>query len=85
MATRVKARAIKVVLKRATAGGEDADSVASIAERVGRSPRTITRVIKYPDDKLVQLDLADRLLLAAGGHLSIDCEETDFVEAENGD
>lgn len=82
MAVRVRARPIKVVLRRATAGGEDADSVAGIAERVQRSPRTITRVMKYDDDKLVQLDLADRLLLAAGGHMGIDCTDADFVDSE---
>jgi hypothetical protein len=35
----------------------------------------------YPDDKMIQLDLADRLLLAAEGMLAIDCgDEGDVVD-----
>jgi hypothetical protein len=69
---------VKAVLARATAAGEDADSVAAIAERAGRSPRTIYRVLDYPDDKLMALDLADRLLIAANGLLSLDCDDEDI-------
>lgn len=55
--------------------------MALVAERAGRSPRTIYRVLDYADDKLIQLDLADRLLLAAEGQLSTDChEDGDVVE-----
>jgi hypothetical protein len=75
MAIRVKARCVKAALRHKTKAGEDADSVALVAERAGRSPRTIYRVMDYADDKLMQLDLADRLLLACDTQLSIECED----------
>lgn len=78
MAIRVRAGCVKAVLRHKTRAGQDADSVALVAERAERSPRTIYRVMDYADDKLIQLDLADRLLLAAEGHLSIDCGDGDF-------
>lgn len=78
MATRVRAGCVKAVLRSRTKAGTDADSVALVAERAERSPRTIYRVMDYADEKLIQLDLADRLLLAAEGHLTIDCDEEDF-------
>lgn len=50
-------------------GPDEADSVALIAERANTSPRTIYRVLK-PEWESLALDLADRLCIAAGGHLS---------------
>lgn len=79
MPTRVKAPCVKAVLARATRRGEDSESVASIAERAGKSPRTIYRIMDTPDSKSFALDQADRLLLAAGGHLSLDCGDDDIV------
>ena len=76
---RVRAGCVKARLLRATANGDDPDSVESIAERAGKSPRTVYRVMNYPDDKLIQLDLADRLLIASGGILTLDCAD-DIVE-----
>jgi hypothetical protein len=81
MATKVRAGCVKAVLRARTRAGRDADSVALVAERADRSPRTIYRVMDYPDDKMIQLDLADRLLLAAEGMLAIDCgDEGDVVD-----
>jgi hypothetical protein len=79
MATRVRAGCVKAVLRVKTKAGEDAESVARVAERAGRSPRTIYRVMGYDDSKLLQLDLADRLLLACESQLSIACmDEEDW-------
>lgn len=78
MAIRVKARCVKAALRAKTHAGTDPDSVALVAERAGRSPRTIYRVMDYEDDKLIQLDLADRLLLACGTVLAIECDEEDY-------
>lgn len=72
---------MKIALRRATARGADPEAVREIAEQSGKSARTIYRVMGYPDDQLLQLDLADRLLLAAGGHLGNDCiDEGDVVD-----
>ena len=82
MATRVKAGCVKAALRRATSGGTDAESVASVARNAGRSPRTIYRVLGYPDEKPIALDLADRLVLAADSVLSFECpEDGDYVDA----
>lgn len=78
MAIRVRAKCVKAALRAKTKAGEDADSVALVAERAGRSPRTIYRVMDYADDKLIQLDLADRLLLACESQLSIECDDGDY-------
>lgn len=52
---------------------EDAgESVAIIAERAETSTRTVYRVLRAGDSPL-SLSLADRLLVAAGGHIS-ECE-----------
>ncbi len=81
MATQVRAGCVKAVLRAKTRAGEDAESVARVAERAQRSPRTIYRVMSYPDEKLLQLDLADRLVLAADGQLSYDCgDEGDILD-----
>ena len=82
MALRVRSRCVKAVLRARTAAGEDSDIVAQIAERSRYSPRTVYRVMEYPDDKLITLDQADRLLLAADGHLSVDCTEEDLDGAD---
>lgn len=79
MAPKIKARCIKARLAQATYDGEDPDSVARVAEAAQRSPRTITRILKYDDDKLIDFWDADRLLTAAGGHLDVDCRD-DIVE-----
>lgn len=56
------------VIRRAI-GPDEADSVALIAERSGRSTRTIYRILglEWPT---IALDLADAVCLAAGAHLS---------------
>lgn len=80
MAVKIKARCVKQRLAQATYNGEDPDSVARVAERAERSPRTITRTLKYRDDKLLDYYDADRLLIAAGGHLDVDCGPDDEVD-----
>lgn len=49
--------------------------VAAIASRSGKTPRSINRILAYPADKPMAIALADELLIAAGGMLSIDCPE----------
>lgn len=63
-------------LIRRAIGPDEADSVALIAERSGRSTRTIYRILgrEWPT---IALDLADAVCLAAGAHLS----ECEVVEA----
>lgn len=81
MATKVRAGCVQAVLRAKTRAGEDAESVARVAARAARSPRTIYRVMGYPSEKLIQLDLADRLLIAADGMLAINCSDCgDIVE-----
>lgn len=77
---KIKAKCIKQRLAQATYNGEDPDSVARVAERAERSPRTITRILRYRDEKLLDYYDADRLLIAAGGHLDVDCGPEDEVD-----
>jgi hypothetical protein len=53
-------------------GSEEGDaSVALIAEKAGVSTRTVYRVLNPDESKrTISLDLADRLCLAAGSHVS---------------
>jgi len=72
---RVRTRDVKRHLDRVLAYGDDADqgeTVALLAEKAGTSTRTVYRVLGLNTSSL-SLDLADRLLVASGGHLS-DCE-----------
>ena len=59
---------VAAVIRRAI-GPDEADSVALIAERSGRSTRTIYRILgrEWPT---IALDLADAVCLASGAHLS---------------
>lgn len=77
---RVKARGVKRRLAQATFDGDDPERVAQVAARAKRSPRTITRILRYDDEKLMTMDDADNILTAAGGHFHIDCEEGDFID-----
>jgi hypothetical protein len=53
--------------------GDSGGSVASIAARARVSTRTVYRVLNpEPGKDSIALDLADGLVLAAGGHLAID-------------
>lgn len=82
MATKVRAGCVKTALRRATAHGRDDERVTGVAMRAGCSPRTIYRILGYTDDKPIPLEQADRLLLAAGGHLGVDCmDEEDYEDA----
>ena len=57
------------IIERALGYDRSKDSVAMIAERGDTSTRTVYRVldIEWED---ISLDLADRLLVAADGHIS---------------
>lgn len=61
---------VAALIRRAI-GPDEADSVALIAERSGRSTRTIYRILgrEWPT---IALELADAVCLASGGHLT-DC------------
>ncbi len=87
---KVRAGCVQAVLRRAgvrvRAGEkqkhdpEEDESAAVLADRAGyASPRSIYRIMAYDPDYMMSLDSADRLLLAAGGHLSIDCDEGDIA------
>jgi hypothetical protein len=69
---RVVSEDVRRVLLRALHPGEPdfGDSVQLIANRAGRSTRTVYRVLDNSNGATISLDLADRLCLAAGGHLS---------------
>ncbi len=60
------------VLERSVADEDDSETVATIAEKAGCSTRTVYRVLGRKTYDVLSLDLADRLLVAAGGHLT-DC------------
>lgn len=45
------------------------DSVVVVSERSQVSTRTIYRILKGEYDRLMELDMADRLLMAADGEL----------------
>lgn len=52
-------------------GQDDGSAVALIAERARVSSRTVYRVLKPDEDKqTISLDLADRLCVACGAHIS---------------
>lgn len=52
-------------------GTEDGAAVATIAEKSGYSTRTVYRVLNPDQTKVtLKLEVADRLCLAAGSHLS---------------
>lgn len=60
---------VQAVLSRRVHPGEDGvgESVTLIAERAGVSPRTVYRALQA-DKQAMSLDLADKLILAAGSH-----------------
>lgn len=49
--------------------GDDGESVDVIADKARTSTRTVYRVLQVKT-VTIRLDLADRLVMAAGGHLS---------------
>jgi hypothetical protein len=68
---------VAIVLERVVRPGDDdgGEAVSLIAERADTSTRTVYRVLSSrpsDDDPIpsINLDLADRLVIAAGGHLS---------------
>lgn len=72
---RVRTADVKRQLDRVLAYGDDADqgeTVALLAEKASTSTRTVYRVLGLSSETL-SLGLADRLLVAAGGHIS-ECE-----------
>ena len=72
---RVRTADVKRQLDRVLAYGDDADqgeTVALLAEKAGTSTRTVYRCLGMSSETL-SLGLADRLLVAAGGHIS-ECE-----------
>lgn len=84
---KVRAGCVQAVLRRVGVYAQrpepgvsrDEESAAVLAERAGyASPRSIYRIMAYEPDYMMSLDAADRLLLAAGGHLSVDCDEEDI-------
>lgn len=68
---RVRAADVAAVLRRRVVPDEDGagESISIIAERAGTSGDTVTRIMQEKWQTL-SLDLADRLLVAAGGHIS---------------
>jgi hypothetical protein len=68
---RVPTEDVRRVLRRIVRPDEDdtGDSVATIAEKADTSTRTVYRVLAG-NTQTLSLDLADRLCLAAEGHLS---------------
>lgn len=72
---RVLTEDVQRVLRRIIRPGDEdsGGSVASIAARAGVSTRTVYRVLNpEPGKDTISLNLADELVLAAGGHLAID-------------
>lgn len=72
---RVRTVDVKRALDRVLAYGDDSDvgeTVALIAEKADTSTRTVYRVLGLSSETL-SLDLADRLLVASGAHIS-ECE-----------
>lgn len=64
---------VQAVLRRIIRPGDDegGEAVAQIAARAGVSTRTVYRVLNPSESKpTISLDLADRLCVAAGVHLS---------------
>lgn len=71
---RVLTSDVQTILRRVIRPGDEdgGESVALIAERAAVSTRTVYRVLTPDPEKLtIQLDLADRLVLAAGSHLAM--------------
>lgn len=71
---KVVAADVARVLRRVILPDDDdaGESVSLIAERAGTSTRTVYRVLRA-DGPPLSLSTADRLLVAAGGHIS-ECE-----------
>lgn len=70
---RVLTTDVQAVLRHKIRPDEDdaGESVQLIAEKAGVSTRTVYRVLNPNEDKrTINLDLADRLCLAADGHLA---------------
>lgn len=59
----------RVLMRYGIRGDGDGESVEVIAEQANTSTRTVYRVLQNKTETL-RLDLADRLVMAAGGHLS---------------
>lgn len=69
---RVVTNDVKLILRAKVRPGDDegGDSVTLIADRADVSARTVYRVLQG-DKPTLSLDLADRLVLAAGSHLAL--------------
>lgn len=70
---RVLTEDVRDILQRVVKVNDDAESsasVASIAERAETSTRTVYRVLSLSSETL-NIDLADRLVLAANSHLAL--------------
>lgn len=70
---RVLTADVRVVLLRALSSydADEGESVAMLAERAGKSTRTIYRILGESTES-ISLGLADAVIVAAGGHLT-DC------------
>ena len=73
---RVVTETVRKVLERALSqfDADEGESVSVLAERAGTSTRTVYRVLGAPAGATLSLDLADRLVVAAGGNITLDCE-----------
>lgn len=69
---RVLTEDVQKILRQRILPGDDAngDSVTQIADHASVSPRTVYRALQA-DKPTMSLDLADRLVLAAGSHLAL--------------
>lgn len=67
---RVLTADVQRILRRIVQPGDDdsGESVVALAERADTSARTIYRILARSTDS-INLDLGDRVTLAAGGHL----------------
>lgn len=65
---RVLTEDVQRVLRRIIGTDEDGESVTIVAEKAGTSTRTVYRVLARTTES-IQLDLADRLCIAASAHL----------------
>lgn len=75
---RVYAEAVREVIERSLGKAghlQRGEAVEVLAERAGISGRTIYRILEG-DRKWLELDQADRLLLAAGEHLTEEMVES---------
>lgn len=72
---RVVTADVRRVLQRAIRPDEAdyGEAVQTVSERAETSTRTVYRILSGNYAETMNLDLADRLCLAADGHLALDC------------